>query len=82
MCKVCDRIEAEFATFDSTGELPPAWEPVTDSEFDARVAEINAETEDIAGGCVEPPRFGWLSQIQFPDDGDRVWGPSGVEVRR
>jgi hypothetical protein len=80
MCKVCDQIEAEFAAFNATGELPTAWDD--DIEFDRRVAEINAELEDIAGGCVEPPRFGWLYQIQFPDDGDRVWGPSGVEVAK
>lgn len=33
------------------------------SEFDARVDEMNRELEEIESGSVEAPRFGWVNQI-------------------
>lgn len=67
-----EKIRADLANFNATGELPEAWEPtryVDDEEFDRRLDEINmddeiaAELEAIESGSVEPPRFGWLCQI-------------------
>lgn len=71
MCKQMDQIRNDLERFNATGELPEAWTPeveVTDEEFDRRVDEINREMEAIESGCVEPPRFGWLIQINdgFP----------------
>jgi len=74
----CDSIQvvyaaaaaADVATFHATGELPAAWTPEVDAEFDARVDEMNRELEQereaIESGSVEPPRFGWLNMSRGP----------------
>lgn len=66
-----EKIKADLRMFQLTGELPAAWEPepaeptryVDDTEFDRRISELNRELEEIESGCVEPPRFGWLSNL-------------------
>lgn len=56
-----EKIRQDLARFQATGELPDAWVPEID---DSELEEINRELEAIESGCVEPPRFGWLSQYE------------------
>ena len=67
-----EQIRADLARFSATGELPDAWTPeqpeadLTDEEFDRRVDEMNRELDAIESGCVEPPRFGWITSRRAP----------------
>jgi hypothetical protein len=61
-----NRIRAELAHWQETGELPAAWEPEPTEApeiDDARLDEMMREREAIESGCVEPPPLGWLCQL-------------------
>lgn len=44
--------------------------PTDDAQLDEAMREIEAERDAIMGGCVEPPRGGWLCQIRARGMGD------------
>ncbi len=67
-----DRIRADLAHWNATGELPAPWAPeINEDELDEinrdpEIAAHLAELDAIESGCAEPPALGWITTVARP----------------